>query len=97
MPNGSGDASILAATMPKPKVKDPQECNAACRRLLQASAAITIKPIPLDKLRIIMFGDSSLGNAKGGSTQLAHMVCGAHSDIHKGLEADIFPLSLQEP
>ena len=29
MPNGSGDASLLSSTLPKPKVKDLQDANAA--------------------------------------------------------------------
>ena len=32
MPNGAGDASLLAGTMPQPQVKDLQEANAALRR-----------------------------------------------------------------
>ena len=35
MPHASGDASILAATMPTPTVKDISEANACLRRLLQ--------------------------------------------------------------
>ena len=45
MPNGSGDASILSATLPKPKVKDLQEANAALRRLMEARVVISIKSI----------------------------------------------------
>ena len=84
MPNGSGDASLLSATMPHPKVKDWSEASAALKRLLEAEATIWIKPIPIDKLKLICFADSSLGNAKGGSSQLAQMVCAAHEDILQG-------------
>ena len=46
MPNGAGDASLLSATMPHPKVKDLAEANAALKRLQEAEATIWIKPIP---------------------------------------------------
>ena len=60
--------------MPHPKVKDQAEANAALKRLLEAEANIWIKPIPLDKLKLVRFADSSLANAPGGSSQLAEMV-----------------------
>ena len=93
MPNGCGDASMLASTMPHPKVKDLQECNAALRRLLQANTSITTKAIPLDRLRLLLFADSSLGNAPGGSSQIAHMVCAADACILEGVEAEVSPLA----
>ena len=89
MPNGAGDASLLAATMPHPKIKDLQEANTALRRLIQAEATITIKPIPFGQLRLLLFGDSSLGNASGGSTQICHMICAVDSSIYTGAEADV--------
>ena len=72
MPQGCGGASLLSATLPTPRIKDIQEANASLRRLLQANASITIRPIPLRELRLIAFADSSLGNAGGGSSQNAH-------------------------
>ena len=96
MPNGSGDASLLPSTMPQPKVKDLQNANAALYRLMQAQASLWIKPIPLKVLRLIVFADSSLANTTGGSSQVAHMVCAAHADIHKGVESDVSPLFLQK-
>ena len=83
---------MLASTMLHPMVKDLQECNAALRRLLQANATITIKPIPLDRLRLLLFADSSLGNAPGGRSQVAHMVCAVDRSIFDGEEADISSL-----
>ena len=46
MPQGSGDANLLAGTLPNPKVKDLTAANAALRRLIQNDAPIIIKPIP---------------------------------------------------
>ena len=57
MPNGCGDASLLSATLPTPQIKDLQEANACLRRLLQAEAAIIIRPIPLDRIRLLLLGD----------------------------------------
>jgi len=93
MPNGSGDASLLSGTLPYPRVKDLQEANAALRRLLQANVTITIKAIPLSRLRILLFSDSSLGNAGGGGTQIAFMTCGVDASILEGVEADVSPLT----
>ena len=89
MPNGAGDASLLSATMPHPKVKDLAEANAALKRLKEAEATIWIKPIPLEKLKLLCFADSSLANAPGGSSQLAELVCAAHEDILIGKDADV--------
>ena len=66
MPYGAGDTSILASTLPQPKVKDLQEANAALRRLKQNDVPSRICPILLERLRLLLFADSSLGNAKGG-------------------------------
>ena len=95
MPNGCGDASLLSATLPTPQIKDLQEANACLRRLLQAEAAIIIRPIPLDRIRLLLLGDSSLGNTKGGTSQLAHMVCAADASILEGKEADVSVLTYQ--
>ena len=93
MPQGAGDASILAGTLPKPKVKDLQEANAALRRLIQNDTPIQIKAIPLERLRLLDFGDASLGNAGEGRSQIAHMICGVDKCIHEGKEADISVLT----
>ena len=69
MPQGAGDASILASTFPQPKVSDLLEANAALRRLRQNDTPLRIRPIPLDKLKLITFADSSLANEAGGTTQ----------------------------
>ena len=60
MPNGSGDAYILAATLPKPQVKHLVEANQTLKHLLEAKAVIHIKAIPLDRIRLLTFSDSSL-------------------------------------
>ena len=93
MPNGSGDASLLSATLPNPQVKDLCEANASLKRLLQAEATITIRPIPLERLKLLVLADSSLGNTKGGTSQLAHMVCAADQSLLKGEEADVSVLT----
>ena len=95
MPNGCVDASLLSSTLPTPQVKDLQEANACLRRLLQAEASITIKPIPLHRLRLLLIGDSSLGNTTGGTSQLAHMVCAADLSLLENQEADVSVLTYQ--
>ena len=55
MPQGAGEASLLASTMPNPLVKDVQEANAALRRLNQQDVPIPIRPIPLDRLKLVTF------------------------------------------
>ena len=72
----------MPAPLPKPKVKHLQEANATLRRLLKSEATITIKSIP-------RFADASLGNASGGSSQLAHMICAADESILEGCEAEV--------
>ena len=47
MPQGSGDASILAATLPHPAVQELSEANAALRRLIENDVPVLIKSIPL--------------------------------------------------
>jgi hypothetical protein len=88
MPNGSGDASLLSGKLPHPKVRDLQEANAALRRLLQAEATITIRSIPLERIRLVVVSDASLGNASGGNSQLAHLIGAADESILCGEEAD---------
>jgi hypothetical protein len=88
MPQGCGDASLLSSRMPHPKVSDLQETNAALRRLLKAEATITIRPIPLDRIRLIVTTDASLGNAAGGNSQLAHLIGAADQAVLEGKEAD---------
>ena len=65
-PWGAGDASLLAGTLPNPKVKDLQEANAALRMLIANDVPIWIKPIPLDRLKLLVFADSGFDNAGGG-------------------------------
>jgi len=48
---------------------------------------IWIRAIPLDQLGILVFADASLGNAKGGSAQIGHILCTVHKDIHRGVTA----------
>ena len=88
MPYGAGDTSILASTLPQPKVKDLQEANAALRRLKQNDVPIRIHPILLERLRLLLFADSSLGNAKGGFSQLGHLLCSVDKSIFDVLETD---------
>ena len=59
MPQAAGDASLLSACMPNPTVKDIQDANAALRRLLQQESSITIVSIPLQRLKLALFSDSS--------------------------------------
>ena len=62
MPQGAGDASILASTFPKPKVSDLLEANADLRRLRHNDTPLRIRPIPLGKLKLFTFADSSLAD-----------------------------------
>ena len=89
MPQGGGDAPLLSATLPTPRIKDLQEANACLRRLLQDEVPLVIHSIPLDRLRLVCFADSSLGNARGGASQTAHMICAADQDILIGKEAPV--------
>ena len=75
MPQGAGDASLLAAKMPKPTVEDLAEANAAMRRLIANDVPLWIRAIPLDDMSMVVFDDASLANAKGGSAQIGHLVC----------------------
>jgi len=67
MPQGAGDASLLASTMPEPTIGDLTEANAALRRLTENDVPIWIRAIPLQDLSLVVFEDASLGNTKGGS------------------------------
>ena len=84
MPQGAGDASLLAAKMPTPTVEDLTEANAAMRRLITNDAPVWIRAIPLDQLSMLVFDDASLANAKGGSAQIGHIVCACDKKIHTG-------------
>ena len=89
MPQGAGEASLLAGSFPEPKVADLKEANASLKRLLQQDIPIPIRPIPLERLKLVVFADSSLANAGGGNSQICHMVCAADQAIREGKEADI--------
>ena len=89
MPQGAGDASILAATLPTPTVQDLTDANAALRRLMQNDVPIKIQAIPLEHLRLLTFSDASHGNAKGGAAQIGHLICAVHKDIHTGEAAEV--------
>ena len=80
MPQGAGDASLLSATLPTPKVGDILEANAALRRLLAHDIPIRICSIPLSRLKLVTFSDSSLHNREGGSAQTAHII-GATNEL----------------
>ena len=74
MPQACGDASLLSANMPTPKVKDLIEANAALRRLLEPDASSRIWSIPWRTCARYCLV-TSLANAAGGTCQIAHMVC----------------------
>ena len=82
MPQGAGDASILSANLPNPKIADLTEANAALRRLLQNDVPIRTQPVPLEHLGLLSFSDASLGNTKGGSAQIGHLICATHKKNH---------------
>ena len=84
MPKGAGEASLLAGSFPEPKVADLKEANAALKRSLQQGVP---RPISLDRLKLVVFADSSLANAGGANSQICHMVCGADQGIREGKEA----------
>ena len=89
MPQGAGDASMLAATFPTPRIQDLTEANAALRRLIDNDTPWYILSIPLDRLRMITFSDSSHGNAAGGSAQIGHLVCACDNSLLEGKEANV--------
>ena len=75
--------------MPAPRIKDVKECNASFRRLLTMDVPIPIRPIPLERLKLIQFSDSALGNADGGRSQCCHMICGTDERMREGKEAPV--------
>ena len=89
MPQGAGDASLLASKMPNPTVEDLTEANAAMRRLLANDVPVWIRSIPFKDLGLIVFEDASLGNTKGGAAQIGHLVCCCDKKIHTGERADV--------
>ena len=89
MPQGSCGASLLVGKMPRPQAKYLLEANAALRRLLAHDIQTKILPIPLHRLRLVTFADSGLGNAGGGKSQTAHMMCAANTAIHEGKDSEI--------
>ena len=84
MPQGAGEASLLASCYLEPKVNDLEEANAALTRLLQQVFPLAIRLIPCDRLKLIVFADSSLANAGGGNSQICHEVCGADHATREG-------------
>ena len=50
---------------------------------------LKIRPIPLERLVLLSFADSSLNNAGQGKAQLSNIICGADKSIHDGAEAAI--------
>ena len=89
MPQRTRDAGLLASTLPNPTVRDLTNSNAALRRPLQNDTLLRIRPIPLHRLGLLTFSDSSFGNAGQGKAQLANMVCGVDKELHLGKEAEI--------
>ena len=88
MPQGAGDASILSATMPTPCIGDLTEANAAMRRLVANDVPIWIRAIPIADLGLLSFCDASLGNSKGGSAQIGHIIAAVDKKIHRGEVAE---------
>ena len=89
VPQGAGEASLLASCFPEPDVKDLKEANASLARLLQQDVPLPIRPIPFDRVKLVVFADSNLANAGGGNSQICHMVCAVDQTIREGKEADI--------
>ena len=87
MPQGSGDASLLASRMPNPTVEDLTEANAAMRRLKANDVPVWIRSIPFENMSSVLFEDASLANNKGGAAQVGHLVCVCEKKIHKGERA----------
>ena len=73
----------------KPEASSLLEANAALRRLRHNDTPLRIKPIPLDKLKLITFAASSLANQPGGTAEVGYVVAAAHDDIFKGQMSDI--------
>ena len=97
MPQGAGEASLLAGSFPEPKVADLKEANASLKRLLQQDVPVPIGPIPLERLKLVVFADSSLANAGGGKSQIRHMaMCSRPGHSRRQGSRDQLP-DLQEP
>ena len=89
MPQGAGDASLLASKMPTPTVEDLTEANAAMRRLIANDVPIWIRAIPFEDLSLVVFDDASLANTKGGFAQIGHIVCACEKKIHTGQRSPV--------
>ena len=94
MPNGSGDASLQAGTLPQPNVMYIQEASDALRRLMQAQATITIRLVQIDRIRLLMFSDRGIGS-KTGHSNIGRMICAADKSVLDGKEADVSILCRQ--
>ena len=82
MPQGAGDASLLASKMPTPTIEDLTKANAAMRRLMDNDVPVWIRSIPLQDMRMIVLADASLANTQGGSAQIGHLVCCCDKNPH---------------
>ena len=60
MPQGAGDASLLASTLPNPVVKDLTNANAALRRLMHNDMPLQIRPIPFKRLGLLTFSRTAV-------------------------------------
>ena len=89
MPQGAGDASLLASTLPNPNIEDLTEANAAMRRLIQNDVPVWIRAIPFADFSLVVFEDASLGNTKGGAAQIGHLVCATEKKLHDGERAKV--------
>ena len=89
MPQGAGDASLLASTLPNPNIEDRTEANAAMRRLIQNDVPVWIRAIPFADFSLVVFEDASLGNTKGGAAQIGHLVCATEKKLHDGERAKV--------
>ena len=69
MPQGSGDASLLASRMPNPTVEDLTEANAAMRRLKANDVPVWIRSIPFENMSSVLFEDAGLVNNRDGRRQ----------------------------
>lgn len=89
MPQGTGDASLLSSITPKPTVGDIREASAVMRRLVQNDVLIWLRSIPFEHVGLITFEDASLGNARGGSAQIGHIIAAVYEKIHSGKKAEV--------
>ena len=88
VPQGAGDASILASSMAFPKVGDLVEARAAIRRWVQNNVPIWIRAIPLEDLGVVTVEDAGLGNSKGGAAQIGNIAAAVDKKIHRGEQAN---------